>query len=379
MTSSGFDAIPLLPSLQRTLAEVGFTDPTEVQALALPGLLAGRGTVAVAETGSGKTLAYGLALLDRLKRLELDGDAVRSGARPRGLVVVPGRELGEQVAAELKRFTHDTRLRVRVALGGTRKAVSRERTAGPFEVLVATPGRLEQLLDDALTLDDLRLLVFDEADELLDPGFLPAARRLVAAAPDGVQLVVVSATLPPRLDHAVGALFPEPPARIQTAGSGALVPSLTVVRVAIAPARRLEALADALDEAAAEQTILFVNSRAQAADVGTWLDRTGYAWVPYMGEMDPVERRRNLRGFRAGEVPLLLTTDLGARGLDIDDLERVINVYLPHETSRYLHRAGRTARAGREGTMVDLVAPSDRKMLRQVVTAGPVVERGEPT
>ena len=190
MTSSGFDAIPLLPSLQRTLAEVGFTDPTEVQALALPGLLAGRGTVAVAETGSGKTLAYGLALLDRLKRLELDGDAVRSGARPRGLVVVPGRELGEQVAAELKRFTHDTRLRVRVALGGTRKAVSRERTAGPFEVLVATPGRLEQLLDDALTLDDLRLLVFDEADELLDPGFLPAARRLVAAASDGVQLVV---------------------------------------------------------------------------------------------------------------------------------------------------------------------------------------------
>jgi len=329
--------------------------------------------VAVAETGSGKTLAYGLAILDRLKRRELDGDAVSAGGLPRALVVVPGRELGEQVARELKRFTHDTRLRVRMALGGTARAVSRERVGGAFEVLVATPGRLEQLLGEgAVHLDDLAMLVFDEADELLDPGFLPIARALVHKAPERTQLVVVSATLPPSLDAAVDRLFRVPPTRVQTEGSGALVPTLTVDRRAISAATRFEVLAEVLDEAAADQTILFVNSRAQASDVAAWLDGQGYAWTRYMGEMDPVERRRNLRSFREGEVGLLLTTDLGARGLDIDDVEWVVNVFLPREPSRYLHRAGRTARAGREGTMVDLVTAKDRELLGQVVVTGPV-------
>jgi len=373
---AGFGALALLPTLQHTLAEVRYDVPTEVQARALPALLRGEGVVAVAETGSGKTLAYGLAVLDRLKRLELADDPVRTGGRPRALIVVPGRELGEQVARELKRFTHDTRLRVRTVLGGRRRSIARDNVSGPFEVLVATPGRLDQLLEEeALSLSDLRALVFDEADELLDPGFLPNARRLVGAAPPDVQRVLVSATLPPSLDEAVDELFDTPPLRVQTEGSGALVPSLTVERHRIASAERFTALARVVAEAGLEQSILFVNSRAQADEVGGWLDDQGYAWVLYRGQMDPVQRRRNLQAFRDGEVGLLLTTDLGARGLDIDDVARVVNVYLPHEPSRYLHRAGRTARAGRPGTMIDLVTGRDQRMLGRVVVRGPITER----
>ncbi len=361
-TVARFPDVPLLPSLLQTLEAVGFTAPTPVQAASLPALLEGHSVVAVAETGSGKTLAYGLPLLDRLKRLELDGSSVQDEGRPRGVVVVPGRELGEQVSKALKQFTHDTRLRIRTALGGSRKKVVRENVSGRFEVLVATPGRLTQLLDGGqLRLDDLRTLVFDEADELLDPGFVPVARRLLGEAPTEVQLVMVSATLPDALEAAVSALFVQPPVRVQTAGSEALVPTLSVERRAVRQGGRLEALGGVLDEAPGESTILFVNSREQCDLVAGWLDERGYAFVVYRGELDRVERRANLARFREGEVGVLLTTDLGGRGLDIEHVERVVNVFLPRERARYLHRAGRTARAGRRGTMIDLVGPRDKE------------------
>lgn len=357
----------LLPTLVDSLASQGITEPTEIQARSLGPQLAGRSVLGVSQTGSGKTLAYALPLLHRLKQLELDGSSVEEAGRPRGLVLVPGRELGGQVSRVFKSLTHTTRLRVRVALGGSKKKVARENVAGKFEILVATPGRLLQLLDGGdLSLADLRTLVIDEADQMVDPGFLPVAQQLLAAAPDGLQLVLFSATLPPSLNETVERLFPEPPERIEASGAQKIVSTLTTVHLDISDGRREEPLLKLLREDPEVGTMLFVNTREQSDAVGEWLTKGGVPFLAYRGQMDRTERRQNLKAFREGAVHVLLTTDLGGRGLDIDRVDRVINVHLPRDIDNYLHRVGRTARAGRTGTVINLVTPRDEPLMFKV-------------
>lgn len=177
-----FKELDLLPSLQSTLTEQSLVTLTEIQRRVLPALLEGRSVVGVAETGSGKTLAYALPILQALKTLENGGSRIDSNARPRAVVIVPTRELGEQVSKVFKPFTHTTRLRVRTVLGGTDIDVAKKNISGAFEVLVATPGRLIKLLDRGLIqFGDVRTLIFDEADQMLDVGFLPNATQIIAA------------------------------------------------------------------------------------------------------------------------------------------------------------------------------------------------------
>lgn len=364
---SSFADLPLLPTLLASLAEQGLTVPTDIQAQTLTPLLDDRSLLGVAETGSGKTLAYVLPLLHKLKTLELNGSSVSAAGTPRGLVLVPGRELGEQVSRVFKGLTHATRLRVRVVLGGSKKKIARQSVAGRFEVLVATPGRLVQLLDSGeLSLSDLRTLVFDEADQMVDPGFLPVARRLVDDSPSKVQLVMFSATLPKTLDAVVNSLFPGTPVRVQTDGSQRLVRTLTTVNHNVVNGRRREAMVEVVAQDANVGTMVFVNTRAQLDKVAEWLDDEGIAFSSYRGQMDRLERRRNLARFREGEVSILLATDLGGRGLDIDRVERVINVHMPQGVENYLHRVGRTARAGREGLVVNLVTQRDQPLLAKI-------------
>ena len=361
----------LLPSLVASLKSQGIRVPTEVQASTLGPQLAGRSVIAVAETGSGKTLAYVLPLLHRLKTLENDGDAVREGGRPRGLILVPGRELGEQVSRVLKGLTHLTRLRVRVALGGSPLRVARRNVAGAHEVLVATPGRLVQLLDAGeLRLSDLRTLVLDEADQMLDPGFQPVARRIVDTAPSQLQVAMFSATLSHALESVGEQLFPKPPLKVRTRGSSKLVPTLKVDNRPVGEKTRLDGLGRVLAEDLSLSTLLFCNSRQQCEAIAKWLDEHGLPFVNYRGEMNRSERRSNLRRFREGEVKLMLTTDLGGRGLDIEHVERVINVHMPKDLTNYLHRAGRTARAGRSGVVVNLVTERDQRLLAKLEKRG---------
>ncbi len=364
---SSFNQQPLLPSLLTTLAEQKFTTLTDVQDQTLSALLEGRSLVGVAETGSGKTLAFVLPLLHQLKTLENHGSAISDPGRPRGLVLAPGRELGEQVSKVFKTFTHGTRLRVRTALGGTKKQIARQNVSGNFEILVATPGRLVQLLDSGeLRLDDLRTLVFDEADQMLDQGFLPVARRILEDTPKQVQLVLFSATLPVALEGAVKALFVSPPVQVRTEGSQRVVRTLTTVNRNIINGDRFSVLRETLAQTPDMSTILFANTRDQCELVGLWLDDMGVAYTSYRGQMDRKIRRQNLARFRAGEVAVLLTTDLGGRGLDIERVGRVINVHMPSSLDNYLHRVGRTARAGREGLVVNLVTQRDQPLLAKL-------------
>jgi ATP-dependent RNA helicase RhlE len=360
---SEFTDLRMIATLHASLQEQGFVTPTEIQRRALPSLLAGRSVVGVAETGGGKTLAYVLPVLHALKTLEAGGQPVAADATPRAAVIVPTRELGEQVTRVFKRFTHATRLRVRSVLGGSTMEVARRNIQGQFDVLVATPGRLIKLLERNLVdLADVRVLVFDEVDQMLDPGFLPDAERIVGACPPGRQLALFSATVPPAVQDLIGKLFVGAEV-IRSDGSHRVVPSLTTINRTVHGGKRLPILRTLLAEAVTGGTLIFANTRGQCDQVAADLREMGRTCVVYRGEMDKNERRANLKAFRDGTVDLLVSTDLAARGLDVEHVGRVINYHLPEELDAYLHRVGRTARAGRPGVVINLVTERDHDLL----------------
>ena len=363
---NSFADFALLPTLQETLVEKELTSPTEIQVRTVPALLAGRYVVGVAETGSGKTLAYVLPILHRLKTLELQGNPVTVYGEPRAIVVVPTRELGEQVAKAFKPFTHTTRLRVRALLGGTTMEQAKRSLQGPFEVLVATPGRLVKMMDAGLvTLGDVRTLVLDEADQMLDHGFLPDVRRFVKECPTDRQLAMFSATVPTAVEKLIADLFAGAEV-IRSQGSHRVVPTLTTTQMAVVGGKRFPLLERLLGKKVEGGTILFTNTREQCDKLAGDLEKAGWPCVIYRGEMDKAERRRNLKAFRDGEVSLLISTDLASRGLDVEHVGRVINYHLPQQMENYLHRVGRTARAGRPGLVVNFVTERDAPLISKL-------------
>jgi superfamily II DNA/RNA helicase len=369
-----FSEFDLLPSLLASLAEKALVKPTEIQRRAMPLLLKGRSVVGVAETGSGKTLAYALPVLHMLKSLEIKGDAVNADAQPRGVVVVPTRELGEQVSRVFKPFTHTTRLRVRTVLGGTTLDIAKRNVKGPFEVLVATPGRLVKLLDRGLVnLSDVRVLVFDEADQMLDHGFMPNARQIAAACPSERLMAMFSATVSPAVQALMSNLFSGSEV-IRSQGSHRVVESLKTVNRTVVDGKRFPILESLLAEKVPGVTLVFTNTRDQCDKLAAELKKNGVACVIYRGEMDKVERRANLKSFRDGKTELMISTDLASRGLDIEHVGRVINYHLPQQLENYLHRVGRTARAGRAGTVINLVTERDEALVKQL--AGVQARRG---
>lgn len=364
---NSFADLSLLPTLRETLVEKNLTIPTDIQAQTVPALLAGRSVVGVAETGSGKTLAYALPILHRLKTLELQGKPVTVYGEPRAIVVVPTRELGEQVAKAFKPFTHTTRLRVRALLGGTTMEQAKRSLQGPFEVLVATPGRLIKMMEAGLvTLGDVRTLVLDEADQMLDHGFLPDVRRIVKDCPPERQLAMFSATVPPAVEKLIADLFASAEV-IRSLGSHRVVASLTTTQETVVGGKRFPLLERLLDKKVEGGTILFTNTREQCDKLAGELEEAGWACVVYRGEMDKAERRRNLKAFREGDVALLISTDLASRGLDVEHVGRVINYHMPQQMENYLHRVGRTARAGRPGLVVNFVTERDAPLVSKLV------------
>jgi superfamily II DNA/RNA helicase len=361
-----FTEFGLLTTLQETLVEKQILRPTEIQARAIPALLGGRSIVGIAETGSGKTLAYALPAMHHIKSLEITGDAITLSARPRALVVVPTRELGEQVTKAFKPFTHTTRLRVRSVLGGTTTEVAKRGLAGAFEILVATPGRLVQMLERRLVdLDDVRMLILDEADQMLDHGFLPDVTRIIQASPQKRQLALFSATVSPAVEKLIADLFSGAEV-IRSAGSHRVVPTLTTLQQLVIDGQRFPLLERLLKKKVEGGTILFTNTREQCDKLAAQLAAAKIACVIYRGEMDKVERRQNLKQFREGAVDLLVSTDLASRGLDVDHVGRVINYHLPQQMENYLHRVGRTARAGRPGLVVNFVTERDAPLVSQL-------------
>jgi superfamily II DNA/RNA helicase len=354
-----FTSLELLPSIQETLAEKGLVRPTDIQSRALPALLSGKSVVGISETGSGKTLAYALPVLHQLKTLENAGSQVLADGHPRAVILVPARELGEQVTRVFKPFTHTTRLRVRSVVGGTDFDVAKRNVSGAFDVLVATPGRLIKLLDRGLVnLSDVRVLVFDEADQMLDAGFLPSAIRISGDCKPHHQMVLFSATVPPKVQELISQLFSTAEV-IRSEGSHQLVSGLTTKNLAIENGKRFPVLESLLETSVDGGTMIFTNTREQCDKLFDEMKKVGHTAAVYRGEMDKMERRKNLKLFREGKIQFLISTDLASRGLDVEHVGRVINYHLPQQMENYIHRAGRTARAGRKGVVINLVTERD--------------------
>jgi superfamily II DNA/RNA helicase len=287
-------------------------------------------------------------------------------ATPRAVIIVPTRDLGEQVSKVLKTMTHDTRLRVRPALGGMTFEHSRRNVSGVFEVLLATPGRLIQLMDKNLIhLDDVRILIFDEADQMLDQGFLPDSDRIVAACPQERQLALFSATVSGSVQELMNKLFSNTEV-IRSAGSGKIVSTLITKNIIVKDGKRWPFLERVLGEAVAGGTLIFTNTRDQCDKLAQELGDKGFHCAVYRGEMEKNVRRANLKKFREGKIDMLISTDLAARGLDLEGLGRVINYHLPQQLENYLHRVGRTARAGRAGLVVNLVTERDERLMQEL-------------
>lgn len=338
------------------LADQGITDPTPVQAAVVPDALAGHDVLGRARTGSGKTLAFGLPILTRL------AGARSRPCHPRALIVVPTRELATQVATALTPLAAASGLRLTTVYGGTPYERQTRQLRQRADVVVATPGRLDDLFEQGYVFfDDVEVTVLDEADHLCDLGFYPAVDRLVGLTPAGSQRLLLSATLDGDVDALVRAHLREPRTHELDPSAGA-VTTMTHHTLVVGGFREKVDATVAL-VAANGPTIVFTRTRESAMDLAEALTERGVDAVDLHGDLSQRVRERNLQRFRSGHARAVVATDVAARGLHVDGVDLVVHFDAAHDAKAYLHRSGRTARAGREGAVVTLTTP---KLVSQV-------------
>jgi superfamily II DNA/RNA helicase len=356
LSQESFRALGVRAETAAALEARGFYTPFRIQSLVLPDALAGRDVLAKAPTGSGKTLAFGVPIVERIET----GDGA-----PAALVLVPTRELAQQVAAELETIARAHGLRVGLAYGGTPVAAQAKKARGA-QILIATPGRLQDFIERRLvSLDAIRILVLDEADRMLDMGFKPQVERILRRVPSDRQTMLFSATL----DGEVGELaraFTRDAAQFQAQTQTETVAADVDHRfVPVTAETKLDRLVEEL-EADRGLALVFVRTKRGADRLVAKLSRMDVSAVAMHGDMSQRARERALERFRSGKVRTLIATDVAARGLDLDDITRVINFDPPEDDKGYVHRIGRTARAGRSGSGITLVLPEQRAEVSRV-------------
>ncbi|WP_084513202.1 DEAD/DEAH box helicase [Nocardia mikamii] len=351
-----FEALGVGAPLVRALAAQGFTAPLPIQAATLPDTLAGRDVLARGRTGSGKTLAFSIPMVDRLHRL----GHRRVPGRPAGLVLAPTRELATQIAATLQPLTDACELRVVTVFGGVPQARQVRDLRSGADIVVACPGRLEDLIKQGLVaLDEVRITVLDEADHMADLGFLPGVTRILAATPADGQRMLFSATL----DNGVNKLvqrFLRNPLSHSVDEAHSPVPAMTHHVFEIGDSEAKRALVHTLASGTGRR-ILFMRTKHHARRLAKQLTTAGIPAADLHGNLSQVARDRNLAAFADGTTRVLVATDIAARGVHVDDVELVVHVDPPAEHKAYLHRSGRTARAGSTGDVVTIMLPEQRK------------------
>ena len=353
-----FNELALDPALLAALPADLHT-PTRIQQLAIPVALAGQDLLALAQTGSGKTLAFGLPLLQRLDP---------ASDRVQGLVLVPTRELATQVSAALQGGAEALGLRLLTLCGGVAQEQQQAELALGPQLLVATPGRLRDLLAQRLLgLSNLRALVLDEADRLLEMGFWPDIQWLMNAMPAERQNLLFSATLPTELESLATGLLTNP-VRIEADPLNGLVSEIEERLYLVNKSGKVPALIGLLKEQDWPQVLVFISARDDADGVARKLAKAGIAVAALHGDKDQAVREQALADFKAGKVRVLVATDLMARGIHVEALPVVINLDLPASAPVYVHRIGRTARAGRKGFAMSLVCHGEAETLAAIRT-----------
>jgi superfamily II DNA/RNA helicase len=348
---SSFAELGVPTTLAAALADRGITTPRPIQARTLPDAFAGRDVLGRAETGSGKTLAFGLPLLVRTAT----GGGRRRARQPRGLVLVPTRELADQVHAELLPLAAVLDLRLLAVYGGVPLHRQAQELRHGADILVATPGRLLDLLGrGACSLDRVDIAVLDEADHMADMGFLPAVTSLLDQVPPGGQRLLFSATLDGQVDTLIRRYLTDP-VRHTVAPNAAAVARMDHQIRAVAATDKVAVAAELAGRPG--RTLVFVRTKHRAARLARQLDHAGVRAGALHGNLAQPARTRALAAFAAGTVPVLVATDIAARGIHVDGIDLVLHFDPPAEPKAYLHRSGRTARAGAAGTVVTLVLP----------------------
>jgi ATP-dependent RNA helicase DeaD len=357
-----FDELDLRPELQRALTDLGYEEPTPIQCEAIPPLLAGKDLLGQAATGTGKTAAFALPLLQRLS-------AGERGRAPIALVLVPTRELAMQVSQAIHRYGKELGARVLPIYGGQPIVRQLKVLQRGVDVVVATPGRaLDHIGRGTLKLDDLEVVVLDEADEMLDMGFSEDIEAILADTPPARQTMLFSATLPPRIDKLARRHLTDP-ARITVGraagptGDGPLVRQSAYV---VARAHKPAALGRVLDIEAPAAAIVFCRTRHEVDELTETMNGRGYRAEALHGGMSQEQRDRVMERLRSETAELLVATDVAARGLDIDHLTHVVNYDVPSAPDAYVHRIGRVGRAGREGVAITLVEPRQHRLLKSI-------------
>ncbi|NID03864.1 DEAD/DEAH box helicase [Luteibacter jiangsuensis] len=357
-----FDSLGLAPALLRALSEAGYEKPTPIQAAAIPEVLAGHDLMAAAQTGTGKTAAFSLPLLHRLA-----GEVRGEGRRPiRALILTPTRELAAQVQDNLRDYGKYVRLSSTVIFGGVGMGNQLQALRRGVDIVVATPGRLiDHMQQRSVDLSKVDVLVLDEADRMLDMGFLPALKRILAAVPRQRQTLLFSATFAPEI-KALAQQFMREPREVSTTPANTVANTVTHVVHPVDAANKRELLLHILAQDSRRQTLVFSRTKHGADKLVRHLEQAGIRAAAIHGNKSQNARTRALSDFKTGRITVLVATDIAARGIDIDQLPVVINFDLPMVAEDYVHRIGRTGRAGAEGQAISLVSHDESGLLRDI-------------
>ena len=358
-----FSELGLTESLLRAIAAEGYETPTAIQIAAIPLGLAGHDVVGIAQTGTGKTAAFVLPLLQRLS-----AEAARPQPRTcRALILTPTRELAAQIDDCIRAYGRFLKLSSAVVVGGVKAGPQIAALARGVDILVATPGRLlDHMGSGAARLDAVGAVVLDEADQMLDLGFLPAIRRILAKTPAARRTALFSATMPPPI-RALADDFLKSPKEVRATPVSRPVDLIEQRVIAVASADKRAVLVDLLTAEATGRTIVFTRTKHGADRVVKHLTQAGIAATAIHGNKSQSQRTRTLAAFKSGETRILVATDIAARGIDIDEVSHVVNFELPNVPEVYVHRIGRTARAGASGVAITLCDPAEeRGLLRDI-------------
>ncbi|MCA1297371.1 DEAD/DEAH box helicase [Stappia indica] len=357
-----FSDLGLAEPILKAVAAEGYTSPTPIQAQGIPAILSGSDVLGLAQTGTGKTASFVLPLLHRV---------CQQKGRPQpktcsSLILAPTRELAAQIADSIRAYGQKVRHSSTVVVGGARPMPQIRNLARGIDIVVATPGRLlDHMSTGAVRLDQTTTIVLDEADHMLDLGFLPAIRKILAALPAERQTVLLSATMPKPI-RALADDFLRNPQEIAVAPASKPIDRIEQKVLLIERDAKRQALVDVLNTENMERAIVFTRTKHGADKVAQHLERAGFSSAAIHGNKSQGQRQRALDAFRSGRTPVLVATDIAARGIDVDGVSHVVNFELPNVPESYVHRIGRTARAGKSGFAVSFCDRSERPFLRDI-------------
>ena len=362
LTIARFDDLALAQPIQRAVAEEGYTTPTPIQQQAIPHLLEGRDLLGCAQTGTGKTAAFALPILHRLGL---------SQKRPtprhtRVLVLVPTRELAVQVHDSFRVYGKHLHIKTAVVYGGVGQGTQVRSLQTGVDILVATPGRLLDLIDQGyLRLDTLEVFVLDEADRMLDMGFIQPIRQVIEMLPPRRHNLFFSATMPPPIQKLAGSMLVNP-VRVEVTPVASTVEIIDQSVMYVEHDRKRDLLVKLFQDKSLSRVIVFTRTKHGANRVAEMLDKSGTPADAIHGNKSQSARQRALENFRVGKIRALVATDLAARGIDVDGVTHVINFEIPNESESYVHRIGRTARAGASGKAISLCDDEERAYMKDI-------------